>query len=143
MSRYKNLIFTSTNLIFTKNNHLRKASSNTLAELAKQCNLFLISKKKPETLNKLLADSSIIPYFTDILANRDWHNEKVIHNLLAAHALTPQATLLIASELVAEIRIGKELKLDTVWLSADKNVIGYTPTIHLKNLSDLSFYLYN
>lgn len=141
MSKYQNLIFADPNLFLSKNKRLKSKMRDTLADLGQYCRLILLSSLPQEQLLELLKQLKLSDQFNAIFADPAWPSAELLAQVIKKTAIDHEASLLVSDNLHQELQLAKEQHLDTVWLSRQKNIIGLVPTIHLKKLSDLSFYL--
>lgn len=138
MTEYQNLIFSSEESFLTAGGHRKQNVSALLEDWSRSQQLFLWTADNIKPLQA----AGLSPYFKDI-SFCTWHNAEAVAALVKQYSLDPEKSLVISSDLQKKLTLAQELKFKTVWLSKKKNIIGYQPTMHLKRLADLSFYIVN
>lgn len=136
MTEYQNLIFSSVQSFLTAQGHRKKNVPALLEDWSDSHQLFLWTTDNV----KPLQEAGLNLYFKAI-SFCTWHNSEAVATLVKQYNLDPEKSLVISSDLQKTLALAQSLKFKTVWLSKKKNIIGYQPTMHLKRLADLSFYL--
>lgn len=118
-----------------------------LDEIQGKVKMVLLSKENKQVVTNRLAPSELLNYFAaryfkDSFPER-LPNKNIFIKIIQEQELEPDSCLIIGTDLADEIQGAENANLQSLWVAPKKvkMPISPRPTLHLKKLNDLLFYL--